>query len=111
METISDRLKIMMREHKLSQKEIGDGIGKTPQMMSHFLGQAVLPMDFVREFCSSLNEPLYKAIMSKDEIAAISGVNPVLAPIVEELDRIVAEKSRAEQELTFRTVYAMLKAV
>ena len=49
--------------------------------------------------------------MSKVEISAISGVNPVIAPIVEELDRIVTEKSKAEQELTFRAVYAMVKAI
>lgn len=38
METISDRIKNMIQAHGLTQKDAAAAIGKTPQMMSHFLG-------------------------------------------------------------------------
>ena len=111
METIGDRIKKMIQAHGLTQKDAAAGIGKTPQMMSHFLGQTDPPLDFVREMCASLGEPFYKAILSKDDLASISGVDPSLSPIVDELNRIKAEKSKTEQMIAFRMILAALKAM
>ena len=110
-ETIGDRTKKMIQAHGLTQKDAAAGIGKTPQMMSHFLGQSDPPPDFVRELCAYLGEPLYKAILSKDDLEAISGVDPALSPIIDELNRIRAEKSKTEQMIAFRMVLAALKAM
>ena len=108
METISDRLQKLRKAHGLSQKDLAEGLGKSPQMMSHLLGQADPPLDFVREFCAYLREPFYRAIMSAEELSALSGVDPVIAPIVEELNHATGYPKTIQAHL-FGGILAQLK--
>ena len=109
METIGMKLKTAMKSAGVSQTALANALGISQQQVSYNLGrdESEMSVGFVLGACKVIGVSPASVLLPGEEM----GINPVIAPIVEELDRIVAEKSKAEQELTFRAVYAMVKAV
>ena len=69
--------------------EPADAIKKTGISASTFykrLRETDLPTDFIDSVCSACDIPRQEIYFSAEELAAASGIDPVIAPIVEELN-------------------------
>ena len=94
--------------------EIADVIKKTGISPSTFykrLRETDLPTDFIDTVCEATGVPRSEIYFTAEEFAAISGADPSLSPIVDELNRIKSEKSKTEQMIAFRLILAALKAM
>ena len=92
--------------------EPADAIKKTGISASTFykrLRETDLPTDFIDTVCEAMNIPRQEVYFSAEELASLSGVNPVVSPIVEELDYAAEHYPKTVQAHLFGGILAQLK--
>lgn len=113
METIGNIIARELRVRKLSQTALAKHLKISQQQVSYNLGRGDndIAVGFVKDSCEFIGISAASVLLQPGEMMTSSGVNPVIAPIVEELNRIADTKSRTEQGIIFAMELAALKAV
>lgn len=69
---IAKRIKELREHHKLSQKELGDKIDKTPSMVGHYeKGSRGVPLDTLRELCKIFDVSMNYLLEGKEDETVI----------------------------------------
>lgn len=111
METIGNKLRQAMKDKKVSQTALANALGLSQQQISYNLGrdESEMAIGFVRKACGVMGVDAATILLTPEELAALSEINPIISPIAEELNFAAEHYSRTWQALVFGGIMAMLK--
>lgn len=105
---VKENLSRLLKAHGVTQAALAEGLEMPTTTVSYQMKDP--SVEFACKACRFLGEPEYKAFVSAEELGGISGVNPVIAPIVEELNHATAYPKTIQAHL-FGGILAQLKKI